>query len=68
MGNGTVDELLYELKGMCGCLEISDLRFDPFNKDAIIYIESNSRIKRAYSSDVIDEAQAYLKNKLDRNV
>lgn len=48
---------------MCGYLEISDLRFDSFNRDAIKRIDSNLRIKRAYSSNVIDGAQEYLKNK-----
>ena len=56
----SVDGLLRDLSRICGCMEISDLRFEPYRTRAKDVLEKDSRFAVWYSKEQLQEAREYV--------
>lgn len=55
-----VGSLLYKLAILCGCMQISDLRFEPYGTRAKDVLEKDSRFAVWYSKEQLQEAREYV--------
>ena len=56
----SVDGLLRDLSRICGCMEISDLRFEPYRTRAKVVLEYDSSFSLRYSPEQLMEAKEYV--------
>ncbi|MDO4486370.1 MAG: hypothetical protein Q4C46_07250 [Bacillota bacterium] len=56
----SIDGLLGNLSRMCGCMVISDLRFEPYKTRAKEVLEHDSSFSLRYSPEQLMEAKEYV--------